>query len=88
MPTITIDVNDVDWKVLRWFAADPEEWARNFVRARVQSAKQEIYQTELRRILSDPTITTMPADVDSVVAAADLKMADSHPPLPDMTPPV
>ena len=88
MPTINIDVNDIDWKVMRYFAADPEEWARNFVRARIQSAKQEIYNAEVRRMTADPSITTMPADVDAVVAAADIRLADEQPPLPDMTPPV
>jgi len=85
--TITIELTDLDWKVLRYFAANPHDWADNFVRARINAAKQEIYQNEVRRMVADPDITSMPASVDAVVEAADLIYADTQPELPAMTPP-
>lgn len=81
---ITIELTDLDEKCMRYFAADPDEWARNFVRARIFAAKQEIYQSEIRRMTADPTITSIPADVDTVVAAADIRFADTQPEIPAM----
>lgn len=85
--TITIELNDIDEKCIRYFAADPHEWANNFVQARIFAAKQEIYQNEVRRMTSDPTITTITADIDVVVAQANIKLANTQPELPAMMPP-
>ena len=85
--TITIQLTDIDEKCMRFFAADPEEFVNNFIHARIFAAKQEIYQLEVRRMTADPSITSMPADIDTVVAQADIKYADSQPEIPAMTPP-
>ena len=85
--TITFELTDLDMKCLRYFAADPQEWARNFVRARIYAAKQEIYQNEVKRMTADPEVKSIPADVDTVVEQANIKFADSHPEIPSMTPP-
>lgn len=85
--TITIEFNDLEEKCLRYFAADPEEWVKNFAQARIFAAKQEIYQTEVRRMTADPAITSIPADVDTVVTQAEIRYADAQPELPPMTPP-
>ena len=85
--TITVELNDLDEKCMRYLAANPDEWVRNFVTARIFAAKQEIYQTEVRRMTADPAITTIPADVDTVVTQANIRFADEQPELPPMTPP-
>ena len=85
--TITIELDDVEEKCIRYFAADPEEWARNFVIARIFAAKQEIYQSEVRRMTADPDIKNIPADIDIVVAQANVKYANSQPEIPPMMPP-
>jgi hypothetical protein len=85
--TITVELNDLDEKCMRYLAANPDEWVRNFVTARIFAAKQEIYQAEVRRMTADPTITTIPADVDTVVTQADIRFADEQPELPPMGPP-
>ena len=85
--TITVELNDLDEKCMRYLATDPDEWVRNFVTARIFAAKQEIYQAEVRRMTADPAITTIPADVDTVVAQANIRFADEQPELPSMTPP-
>jgi hypothetical protein len=86
--TITVELNDLDEKCMRYMAADPEAWVRNFVTARIFAAKQEIYQAEVRRMTADPSITTIPADVDTVVSQANIRFADAQPELPPMTPPI
>lgn len=85
--TITINLTDLDEKVMRYFAADPEEYAKNFFAARIFAAKQEIYQAEIRRMTMDPNITSIPADVDTVVAQANIAYANAQPDIPSMTPP-
>lgn len=85
--TITIELTDLDEKCMRYIAADPAEFAKNFVEARIFAAKQEIYQSEVRRMTADPSITTIPADVDTVVAQANIRYADEQPEMPPMAPP-
>jgi hypothetical protein len=85
--TITVELNDLDEKCMRYLAADPGEWVRNFAQARIFAAKQEIYQAEVRRMTADPSITSIPADVDTVVASAEIRYADAQPELPPMAPP-
>ena len=85
--TITVQLNDLEEKCMRFMAASPEAWVQNFVHARVFAAKQEIYQEEVRRMTADPTISNIPADVDTVVAQANVRFADAQPELPAMTPP-
>ena len=86
--TITVELSDLDEKCMRYMAASPEEWVQNFVSARIFAAKQEIYQAEIRRMTEDPTITSIPASVDAVVAQAEIRYADEQPVIPSMTPPV
>lgn len=85
--TITVNLTDLEEKCMRYFAADPEAWVQNFVDARVFAAKQEIYQAEVRRMTADPSITSMPADIDTVVAQAEIRLASDQPDLPPMAPP-
>lgn len=85
--TITIELTDLDEKCMRSFAADPQEFVANFIHARIFAAKQEIYQKEIRRMTADPSITSMPADIDAVVEAAEIQYASLQPEIPAMTPP-
>lgn len=84
--TITIELNDLDEKCMRYLAADPEAWVKNFVDARIFAAKQEIYEAEVRRMTVDPEIKSIPADVDLVVEAAEVRYADADPEIPSMMP--
>lgn len=85
--TITIALDDLDEKCMRYMAANPEEWVQNFVAARIFAAKQEIYQAEVRRMTEDPTVASIPASVDAVVNQAQIRYADEQPEIPAMAPP-
>lgn len=85
--TITVELTDLDEKCMRYLAADPEQWVQNFVAARIFAAKQEIYQSEVRRMTADASITSIPADVDTVVSQAEIRYANEQPDLPPMAPP-
>lgn len=84
--TITISLNDLDEKCVRYFAADPEEWVNNFIQARIFSTKQEIYQNEIRRMTEDPNISVIPANIDAVVSSANIVFANTQPEIPPMGP--
>ena len=75
MPTITIELTDAEMRALAYAAVDPVEWASNFTKVRCQAAMQEIYDNEVRRMLEDPNISTIPADRDLVVRQASIKSA-------------
>ena len=85
--TITVELDDLEEKCLRYMAADPEDWVLNFIQARVFSVKQEIYSSEVKRMTADPNVENIPANVDAVVLAANVTYANVQPELPDMTPP-
>ena len=82
--TITIELSDLEEKCVRYFAADPQEWASNFVQARIFATKQEIYQAEVRRMTLDPNVTSIPADIDTVVMQANVRYANTQPEIPAM----
>ena len=84
---ITIELSDLDEKCMKYICADPEIFIKNLVESRVFSAKQEIYNSEIKRMTADPNVTVIPANIDEVVMQAEVTYANANPPLPDVTPP-
>ena len=79
MPDITITITDDEMKALEYVAVDPVEWITNFTKNRAAAAAQEIYESEVARMIADPDIHTIPADKDQVVRDAEIKSAaDRH----------
>ena len=72
---ITITLTAVQEKALAYVALSPQQWAENVVHNRARIAIDEIYDEEVVRMTADPDITSIPADKDSVVLAADIKSA-------------
>lgn len=94
MPYITVTLTDEEMKCLAWAAVDPTEWINNLVKARAAAAAEDIYQSEIARMMADPNITTMPATREEVIANADIKSAAerqaeflAQPPMTMMPPP-
>ena len=75
MNTFTITLTDAEYKALAHVAYDPQDWIENAVKARCQSAMEDIFATEVTRMLADPNTTSIPADRETVVLAADIKTA-------------
>jgi hypothetical protein len=71
----TITLTDAENKALAYVAVDPQDWIDNAVKERCRLAIDEIFQSEVQRMLADPTITEIPADRDAVVLAANVKSA-------------
>lgn len=75
MATLTIELTATQEKALAYVAASPQEWAENAVHNRARIAIDEIYDAEVARMTADPDITSIPADKDAVVLAADIQTA-------------
>jgi len=75
MTTLTIELTATQEKALAFVAASPQEWAENAVHNRCRIAIDEIYAAEVARMTADPAITSIPADKDAVVLAADILSA-------------
>ena len=75
MTTLTIELTAAQEKGLAYVAASPQDWAENVVHNRCRIAIDEIYDMEVARMTADPEITSIPADKDAVVLAADIQSA-------------
>ena len=75
MTTLTIELTAAQEKGLSYVAASCQDWAENAVHNRCRIAIDEIYDMEVARMTADPEITSIPADKDAVVLAADIQSA-------------
>jgi len=72
---ITITLTAAQEKALAFVALSPQDWAENAVHNRCRISIDEIYDSEVARMTADPVITSIPADKDAVVLAADVQSA-------------
>lgn len=75
MNIFTIELTDAELKALAYVASDPNDWIQNAVKERCRLAMEEIFQTEVARMVQDPDVKEIPADRELVVLAADIKSA-------------
>ena len=75
MTTYTIELNDAEVKAMEFVALSVQDWIDNAVSNRARQAMDEIYNSEVARMTADPTVTSIPADKEAVVLAADIKSA-------------
>lgn len=75
MTTYTIKLNDAETKAMEHVAVSVQEWAENALTNRARQAMDDIYNAEVARMTADPEITSIPADKEAVVLAADIKSA-------------
>lgn len=71
---ITIELTEAEAKALSYISSSPQEWAENAVKERARLAIDQIFQMEVARMLADPNTTSIPADREAVVLAANLPM--------------
>ena len=75
MNQFTVTLSDAELKALEYVAVSAQDWIDNSVHERCRLAMQEIFQQETERMLKDPSIKNIPADVETVVLAASVKSA-------------
>jgi len=71
----TTTLTDSEKKAMEYIAVSVQDWADNALQNRARIAIDEIYNAEVARMTADPDITSIPADKDAVVLAADIKSA-------------
>ena len=71
----TTTLTDSEKKAMEYVAVSVQDWADNALQNRARIAIDEIYNAEVARMTADPDITSIPADKDAVVLAADIKSA-------------
>ena len=75
MTNYTITLTDAQVKAMEYVAVSVQDWADNALQNRARIAMDEIYDAEVARMIADPAITSIPADKEAVVLAADIKSA-------------
>ena len=75
MTTYTIELNDAEVKAMEFVALSVQDWADNALKNRARIAMDEIYDAEVARMTADPEVTSIPADKEAVVLAAEVKSA-------------
>ena len=75
MATYTTTLTDSEKKAMEYVAVSVQDWADNALQNRARIAIDEIYNAEVARMTADPDITSIPADKDAVVLAANIDSA-------------
>jgi len=75
MTQYTIELTDAEVKAMEYVAVSVQDWAENALKNRARIAMDEIYTEEVTRMTADPAVTSIPADKEAVVLAADIKSA-------------
>ena len=75
MTQYTIELNDAEVKAMEFVAVSVQDWIDNAVSNRARQAMDEIYNSEVARMTADPEVTSIPADKEAVVLAAEVKSA-------------
>ena len=73
MTQYTIELTDAEVKAMEYVAVSVQDWADNALKNRARQAMDEIYDAEVARMTADPEVTSIPADKEAVVLAAEVK---------------
>lgn len=72
---ITVKLSDIEYRAWAAVVADPHEWVETLVRHDVARAMRNIYEREVARMTDDPNVEAIPANIEAVIALADLTPA-------------
>ena len=73
--TFTITITDAEEKAFAWDIVDPEFWVENVVKEKCRKCINRLYDAEVKRMTDDDTVSTIPADKNTVVNNANVKTA-------------
>ena len=74
---ITITLTDTEYNALSRVCADPQEWAENAVKERARVAIEDIVAEQVRVMLANPEVESIPASVEELVATAPEPVAET-----------
>lgn len=67
---ITVTLTDTEYNALSRICADPQEWVENAVKERARVAIEDIVAEQVRVMLANPAVESIPASVEELVATA------------------
>ena len=73
--TFTVTITDAEEKAFAWAVVDPEEWVEDAVKNKCRKAKDRLYDEEVKRMTADDSVSSMPADKDTVINDANVQTA-------------
>ena len=73
--TFTVTITDAEEKAFYWEVVDPEEWVENAVKNKCRKVMDRLYDQEVKRMTDDDSVTSIPADKETVINNADVKTA-------------
>ncbi len=73
--TFTVTITDAEEKAFAWDTVDPDAWVDNVVKNKCRQAKDRLYEQEVKRMTDDESVTSIPADKDTVISNANVKTA-------------
>jgi hypothetical protein len=73
--TFTVTITDAEEKAFFWDIVDPEDWVDNVVKDKCRKAKDRLYDEEVKRMTNDDSVTSIPADKDTVINNANVQTA-------------
>ena len=77
--TYTVTTTDLEEKALRWVELDPQIWLETLVKHRAACAMKELYSIELKKALTDPSISSISSNIEEVVLASqELTSLEKH----------
>lgn len=69
---LKVVLSAVEYKALAHVCVSPREWIENIAKVRSQTAIDDIYKKEVERMMEDPSITTIPANKETIVMNASI----------------
>ena len=69
---LIVEVTDLQMKMLETMFVDPQLHLKELVDHFLYRAEQDIVETEMKRLLSDPNVSVMPATREELLANAPM----------------
>ena len=67
MHTISLEIDEIEWKILQDELVDPEDWIKGFIAERIRRQKDLIIAKEQQTLIDDPAVETIPASEQGIV---------------------
>jgi len=71
--SFTVQCSEVEYKALQHCMSDVQEWLQITLTGRAGVAIDDLVKSEMTRMLSDPSVTNIPADRNTIVLNAPFK---------------
>ena len=69
MNSFTIQISDLDKKILEDQLLDIQEWLQGAIDGKTNSVKKRLVKSEIERLINDPTVTNVPGSHDDIINA-------------------